>query len=53
MHDPHENKFVPVPDNPTPEQRNWTRFQQGEIVSVKGVSLRVHEIGESRIVLKF
>lgn len=52
MHDPAQNKFVPIPDNPTPTQRNWTRFEVGEIVQVKGIPMRVHDVGETRLVLK-
>jgi hypothetical protein len=56
MYDPHENKFVPVDESaiatlPHP-QRDWTRFQEGETVDLKGISFNVHEVGESRIVLK-
>lgn len=56
MYDPNERIMRPVPEDETkltPEQRAWTRFQEGEPVSVKGVSMIVHEIGESRLVLKF
>ena len=56
MFDPHERTMRPVPEDETtmtPEQRNWTRFQEGETLLVKGVAMRVHEIGESRLVLKF
>lgn len=56
MYDPHERMMRPAPEDETkmtPEQRTWTRFHEGEMVSVKGVSMRVHEIGESRLVLKF
>jgi hypothetical protein len=66
MYDPHERKFVPLPeefqkrlDDPKAEltptekiQRDWTRFSEGETVNVKGINFRVHEIGESRLVLK-
>jgi len=33
-------------------QREWTRFAEGETVTVKGVNFRIHEIGETRLVLK-
>lgn len=66
MHDPHNNVMVPVsaelakafagPESElTPAQRvqrDWTRFQEGELISIKGVMFYVHEIGESRMVLK-
>lgn len=56
MFDPSERIMNPVPEdesNLTPAQRDWTRFQEGETVNVKGSNMRVHGIGESRIVLKF
>jgi hypothetical protein len=40
---------VPEAQSPT---RNWTRFDEGETVFIKGVGFRVHEIGETRMVLK-
>jgi hypothetical protein len=56
MYDPNENKFVPVEESaiatlPQP-QRDWARFQEGEKVELKGIRFNVHEVGESRIVLK-
>jgi hypothetical protein len=33
-------------------QRDWTRFSEGETVEVKGILFRVHEIGETRVILK-
>jgi hypothetical protein len=56
MFDPGEKVMRPVPKDEstlTPEQRTWTRFQEGEELIVKGIKMRVHEIGESRMVLKF
>jgi len=56
MFDPGENVMRPVPEDEstlTPEQRTWTRFQEGEVLDIKGIKMRVHEIGESRMVLKF
>ncbi len=66
MYDPSQNRIVPISDElaakfADPEaqltprertQREWTRFSEGETVNVKGVNFRVHEIGESRLVLK-
>lgn len=54
MHDPQENKFVPIPENmkPDDERHKWTRIQIGELVEYKGIRFRVHEIGETRMVLK-
>ena len=56
MYDPQQNKLVPVEESaiaslPHP-QRDWTRFQEDELFVIKGVYFRVHEIGESRLVLK-
>lgn len=56
MYDPHERIMRPIPEDETKmssEQRNWTRFQEGELINVKGITMRVHEIGEARLVLKF
>jgi hypothetical protein len=67
MYDPQEKRMVPMSeelkakfasgdDNLTPAeriQRDWTRFEEGEVIQVKGIAMRVHEIGESRLVLKF
>lgn len=56
MYDPNERVMRLVPEDETkltPAQREWTRFEQGEIIHVKGIAMRVHEIGESRLVLKF
>lgn len=56
MFDPNEKVMRQVPENETgltKEQRSWTKFQEGEEVQVKGVTMRIHEIGESRVVLKF
>lgn len=56
MYDPSEKIMRPVPEDETtlkPEQRKWTRFEEGEVIDVKGVNMIVHEIGESRLVLKF
>lgn len=66
MVDPHNQRFEPVTtemaesfkkpaDEVTPEQRakrEWTRFEEGERVSIKGVLFYIHEIGETRLVLK-
>jgi hypothetical protein len=66
MHDPVNNRLVAVtpalagkfagPESeltPTERvQRDWTRFNEGELISIKGVMFYVHEIGESRMVLK-
>jgi hypothetical protein len=56
LYDPHENKLVPVDESaiatlPHP-QRDWARFEEGETFILKGIAFKVHEIGESRIVLK-
>ena len=56
MFDPNERIMRPVPEDEstlTPNQRTWTRFEEGEELMVKGIKMRVHEIGESRMVLKF
>lgn len=56
MFDPNNKVMVPVPSDLTkltPQQRTWTRFQEGERVNLKGVDMRIHEIGETRLVLKF
>ena len=56
MFDPGERVMRPVPEDEstlTSAQRTWTRFQEGEELTVKGIKMRVHEIGESRMVLKF
>lgn len=34
------------------KQRDWTKFEEGEIVTVKGIEFVVAEIGETRMVLK-
>jgi hypothetical protein len=52
MYDPHESRFVTVPETLTHSQCDWARFQEGETISVKGIPMRVHEIGESRLILK-
>lgn len=66
MYNPDAKQFTPIPpelaakfDGPvehlTPAervQRDWTRFQEGELISIKGVLFYVHEIGETRLVLK-
>jgi hypothetical protein len=66
MYDAGNNRFVPIDaelakkfDDPTAalttiqkQQRDWTRFSEGETVTVKGVNFHVHEIGESRLILK-
>lgn len=66
MYSRYENKMVPISEelaakfaDPeaqlTPmerEQREWTRFAEGETVNVKGINFHVHEIGESRLILK-
>ena len=33
-------------------QREWTRFSEGETVTLKGINFRISEIGESRLILK-
>lgn len=65
MYNPEGNRFEPIDPEllkkfvsgqgltPTETtQRDWTRFQEGETVDLKGISFKVHEVGESRIVLK-
>jgi hypothetical protein len=66
MYDPGANKFRPIPpelaskfagpvEHLTPVervQRDWTKFEEGEHISIKGVLFYVHEIGSSRLVLK-
>ena len=66
MHNPESNTFVRLTDEmkkafsqpPTQlteqqrKEREWTRFEEGEIVSLKGVLMAVHEIGETRLVLR-
>lgn len=54
-YNPDANVFEPLPANEAEipnEKRAWARFTEGETVEMKGVRFRVHEIGESRIVLK-
>ena len=51
MYDPNENKFVHVNEN-SKVSREWTRFAEGETVDVKGITFRIHEIGETRLILK-
>lgn len=56
MFDPNERIMRPVPQDETKmsyEQRNWTKFQEGETIHVKGIAMYVHEIGASRLILKF
>jgi len=56
MFDPVERVMRPVPEDEsklTSAQRTWTRFQEGEVLDIKGIKMRVHEIGESRMILKF
>jgi hypothetical protein len=56
MFDPQDRVMRPVPEDEStlkPEQRDWTRFQEGETLIIKGIAMKVHEIGESRLVLKF
>jgi hypothetical protein len=56
MFDPQDRVMRPVPEDEStlkPEQRDWTRFQEGEMLIIKGIAMKVHEIGESRLVLKF
>lgn len=54
-YNPDQNVFEPLAaqeaDIPV-AKRHWTRFQEGETLELKGILFRVHEIGESRIVLK-
>jgi AMMECR1 domain-containing protein len=66
MYNPEGNRFEPIDPEllkkfngdvavltPTEKvQRDWTRFQEGEKVDLKGISFKVDEVGESRIVLK-
>lgn len=66
MYDPSERQMYPIDPELAKKfasgeglterekvQRDWTRFEEGEVIQVKGVNMRVHEIGESRLVLKF
>jgi hypothetical protein len=66
MYSEQEHKFIHLDehlaakfDDPTAKltehqkiQREWTRFAEGETVEVKGVHFRIHEIGETRLILK-
>jgi hypothetical protein len=66
MHCPDSNTLQPISDELAKKfadpnatltpvervQRDWTRFEEGEGIVIKGVLFRVHEIGESRMVLK-
>ena len=45
---PHARPGIEV----TARERNWTRFQVGELVTFKGVSFTVTEIGPRRMVLR-
>lgn len=47
-----ENKFVPITEANQKLTRDWTKFTEDEHVLLKGVVFRVHEVGESRLVLK-
>lgn len=33
--------------------REWTQFQLGEEITVKGIVFRVHDVSDQRLVLKF
>ena len=35
-----------------PEANTWPKFDEGEVVILKGYKFRIHEIGHSRLVLK-
>jgi hypothetical protein len=35
------------------QKRDWKQFDKGEIVEIKGIRFRVHDLGQSRLVLKF
>jgi hypothetical protein len=52
MYDPDNNKFVPADSGTPSQQRDWTKFSEGDTVRIKDVLFRVHEVGESRLVLK-
>lgn len=53
MYDPNENKFVPVKETPvTPENQTWTRFEEGELVTMKGIVFKITEVGETRLILR-
>jgi hypothetical protein len=34
-------------------QRDWVRFNIGEVISVKGITFSVHDVSDQRLVLKF
>jgi hypothetical protein len=53
---PETNQMERLPADETKltlSQRNWTKFHEGEELSIKGIPMYIHEIGETRMVLKF
>lgn len=66
MYDPGAKEFRPIPpdlaakfagpvENLTPTervQRDWTRFEEGELIRIKGINFRLTEVGETRLVLR-
>jgi hypothetical protein len=42
-----------TPAPPKDWKREWTDFTIGEVIEIKGSPLRVHDVSEQRLVLKF
>lgn len=41
------------PERAAQIRRDWVQLTPGEIVEVKGIRFRVHDVGDQRLVLKF
>ena len=42
-----------TPEARAAETAKWRIFEIGEVISIKGINFKVHEVGDSRLVLKF
>ncbi len=49
----YKSPFARPVDQAIVDSRHWPRFSEGEVITIKGIAFRVHEIGETRLVLKF
>lgn len=49
---PDTKQFERITDENKDRTRDWTKFTEGELVYLKSIAFYVHEVGESRLILK-
>lgn len=50
---PSTGEVINLSDGTVTKPHNWTQFDIGEEINVKGIVFKVHDVSDQRLVLKF